>query len=154
MKYEVNYDLYNYDNNELINNRINKNSNILLFGFGNGLLARYLYENKNCTIDIVDNAEKNDAIVEKYANRALVGNKIGNIENFEWVKLFSGNLYDYIIFYDVLECLYSPIHVLSQCIHFLKNNGSILCSVYNITHSSMYLNNSSKSLVPLSSFPL
>lgn len=61
----------------------------------------------------------------------------GNIENMELP--YEKEHFDYIIFTDVLECLYWPERVLRKMKTYLKENGTALFSIHNIMHLSVVL---------------
>lgn len=139
MKYNVPLDLDTNNSLKLINDRILEGSIILEFGPANGRFTKYLNEKKKCQVDIVEIDLEAGTEASKYARRSLVGVKIGNIENYNWVEAFANEKYDYIIFADVLEHLYQPKKVLATCLKLLKDTGSILMSIPNIAHNSILL---------------
>ncbi len=55
-----------------------------------------------------------------------------NIETNELVKRFSDQRFDYIVILEVLEHLFKPIDVLSQCYKILNDDGFLLASFPNI----------------------
>lgn len=116
--------------------QISPNSVVLEFGPANGRMTRYLKENLNCKVYAV---EKNK-IAAKDASRFTERIIIGDIEDYKWKETFSGILFDYIIFADVLEHLYYPEKVLYEAASFLSLNGSILISIPNIAHNAIILN--------------
>ena len=94
--------------------KIRENSTVLEFGPAYGRLTKYLSENLNCTVDIVEIDKESGLEASVYARKALVGPDLGDIDTFKWVQVFSGNKYDYIIFADVLEHLRFPERVIEN----------------------------------------
>lgn len=139
-KYDKVLDLNTHTPLRLINNRIIKNSTVLEFGPATGYFTKYLKEEKNCIVDIVEYDEEAGKQAALYARNSIVGNEEGNIDKFYWSKYLAENKYDFIIFADVLEHLYNPQCVLLKCKKLLKNDGSILVSIPNIAHNSIILN--------------
>lgn len=60
---------------------------------------------------------------------------VGDIESFEFP--FSEEMFDHIIFGDVLEHLYDPWGALSKVKPYLKKNGTVISSIPNIGHISV-----------------
>lgn len=135
MKYET--DLHFDFNNTmtLMINDIEDNSTVLEFGPASGRLTKFLKEEKKCKVYIVEIDAEAGAIAAQYAERSY----IGDIEKYVWTKEFAGVKFDYILFADVLEHLYSPKNVLEKCYEFLKENGKIIFSVPNIAHNSIII---------------
>lgn len=61
--------------------------------------------------------------------------KVGNIEDGELD--YPKEMFDYIIFGDVLEHLKTPLEVIRYCRQFLKKNGYILANIPNLMHISV-----------------
>ncbi len=139
VKYDFGLDLTSNNSLKLINDRIAADSVILEFGPANGRLTKYLKNNKNCEIDIVEINPISGKIAAKYSRRALIGNEDGNIENYEWLEVFKDEKYDYILFADVLEHLKNPEEVLDKCRKLLKKTGAILFSVPNVANNNIIL---------------
>lgn len=133
------FDLELYEDNPLawIADRVAVSSRVLEFGSADGRLTRYLKENKNCLVDIVEIDEESGKKAALYANRAFVGSGEGDIEKYCW--LLDGEKYDFIIFADVLEHLLHPWEVVKKCKKALVPQGQILASVPNIAHNSIII---------------
>lgn len=138
-QYNYELDLSSDNANFDILKRIAPNSKVLEAGSAYGRLTKYLHEKLNCTIDIIELNETAGTHAAQYANKALIGLENGNLNSDSWIQTLNGEQYDYIVFADVLEHLYQPEKVLNICKQFLKENGSILCSVPNICHASVIL---------------
>lgn len=129
----------------VINRFIKPNSHILEFGPSSGFFTRYLKEERNAIVDIV---EIDESCVEQAAEYARDCH-IGDIEQYLWKDTFANRLYDFVLFADVLEHLRDPWRVLKEVGQFLKTDGRILISVPNIAHvqiiASLYNNDFSYS---------
>lgn len=138
--YNYSLDLSAENSNSCIIERIESGSRILEFGPAFGRMTKYLTEEHDCIVDIVELDEEAGNHAKEFARTACVGNVKGNIELNEWYHILKEEKYDYIIFADVLEHLRSPENVLKKCERLLKSEGAILCSVPNIAHASIILN--------------
>ena len=138
-KYDFSLDLYTDNANADIIGRISNGSRVLEFGPANGRMTKFLKEQKKCLVDIVEIDEEAGKYAATYANIACLGEVNGDINRTEWQEILSGNIYDVIVFTDVLEHLRDPLDVLKRCSVFLDSNGKILCSIPNIAHASVIL---------------
>ena len=139
-KYDFVLDLEADTSLRWINECLTDNSVILEFGPAHGRLSRYLKEERNCIIDIVEIDAEAGKDASMFARTAMLGSVEGNIENYVWLERLNSNRYDYIIFADVLEHLYNPILVLQKCKQLLADNGKIVFSVPNIAYNGLILN--------------
>lgn len=137
--YKFNLDLCTDNANADIIKLIRPESEVLEFGPAYGRMTKYLREELGCQIDIVEIDMEAGESAGRYARYSCIGVEEGNIENKIWEKKFAGNRYDAIVFTDVLEHLHNPEEILMICKTFLKSDGSILCSIPNIAHSSVIL---------------
>ena len=136
-KYDFKLDVYGDNTIAWIANSVEPNSRVLEFGPANGRLTKYLSEEKQCKVDIVEIDEESGKDAMKYAVNSLVGPIKGNIENYHWMDL--DVQYDYIIFADVLEHLINPDEVLKHCSVKVKENGKVIVSIPNIAHNSVII---------------
>lgn len=113
---------------------------ILEMGAYSGRLTKYLKEELNCLVDIVEIDDEAGAKAQKYARNSFLGQEHGDIEKYLWEKSLEDQKYDYIIFADVLEHLTNPETALERCKKFLTSTGCILCSIPNIAHNSILIN--------------
>jgi 2-polyprenyl-3-methyl-5-hydroxy-6-metoxy-1,4-benzoquinol methylase len=127
---------YNDKNNEYFSNirheivevlKDKKNLKILEVGGGSGKTLVYMKQIRIASsihlyeiIDVVDDKSYFDSI------------EIGNVEN----KDFPKNMFDVIIFADVLEHMIDPTGVIKKAKEALKKGGQIICSIPNIRHFS------------------
>ena len=135
--YDFELDLETQNTMSVINNWIEPGHAVLEFGPANGRLTRYLSQNKNCSMTIVELDPASGAEAAAYAKNSYVGEELGDIEKYHW--LATDQKYDSIIFADVLEHLRNPEAVLKNCSQVLKDTGSILISVPNLGHNSVII---------------
>ena len=110
-KYNFELDFKKENSLSIIIGFIKKGSKILEFGPANGRLTKYLKNEMNCEIDIVEIDETSGKEASLYARKSLIGEKFGNIDNELWVDELENEKYDYIIFADVLEHLKNPVRI-------------------------------------------
>lgn len=135
LKYDVALEENSDNSLSLILRNINRNSVILEFGPATGRMTRYLSENLNCDVFIVEIDPEAAKLASQYAKKTV----IGNIEDYKWLSYFDDIKFDYIIFADVLEHLYDPQRVLSESKRLLKEDGSIFVSIPNFAHNSVII---------------
>lgn len=138
---KYNFKLYMENENSLsiIIDMMRPESIVLEFGPANGRMTKYIHEDMRCVVDIVEIDEESGSEAAKYSRNAFLGEKEGNIEQFEWYDKIKENRYDYIIFADVLEHLHDPAEVLRRVKILLSDEGVILLSVPNIAHNAILL---------------
>ena len=132
-KYNFELDLFGNNTISWIANSVEEQSRVLEFGPANGRLTKYLSEQKKCKVDIVEIDSESGKEASQYAEKALIGELEGNIENYYWIS--QDIKYDYIIFADVLEHLIDPQSVLEHCSAVLGEKGKILVSIPNAAHN-------------------
>lgn len=135
--YNFQLDLDTVNTMSVINQWIEPKTDILEFGPAEGRLTKFLTEEKECRVTIVEIDAEAGEKASHYAAKSYIGEERGNIERFYWLK--EGTGYDYIIFADVLEHLSIPEKVISECKSILKPKGKILISIPNITHNSIII---------------
>lgn len=116
---------------------VHPNARILEFGCAYGRLTKYLYENMNCQVDIVEIDLEAGKVASQYSKHSCIGTKYGDLEQIFWFEKLKCEKYDFIIFADILEHLKSPEKVLILCQQLLKDEGSIIISVPNLAHNSI-----------------
>lgn len=136
-KYDFDLELYDANPLNWIASRVTKGTRVLEFGPANGRLTRYLKEEKECLVDIVEIDQESGEEAAEYANNALLGKEKGDIEKYYWLEL--NEKYDFVIFADVLEHLLNPWEVLKRCKKVIKPDGKILTSVPNAAHNSIII---------------
>ena len=135
--YDFDLDLETQNTMSVINNWVEPGQAVLEFGPANGRLTRYLAQQKNCAMTIVELDSASGAEAAVYAEKSYVGQELGDIEKYHWLD--ADKKYDSIIFADVLEHLRNPEAVLKNCSQVLKDTGSILISVPNLGHNSVII---------------
>jgi 2-polyprenyl-3-methyl-5-hydroxy-6-metoxy-1,4-benzoquinol methylase len=140
-KYNFELDMVGDNSNSLILRNILPNSNVLEFGPAHGRMTKYLKENLNCKVTIVELDEEAGNSAKIFAEESFIGNHWGDIEKYQWLHHLddAAKKFDYIIFADVLEHLYDPWKVLSSVKNLLKDNGSLFISIPNIGHNSVII---------------
>lgn len=133
MKYNDPLVLRENESLSILLKHINKGSNILEFGCANGRMTKYMNETLACHVYIVEYEKEAFEEAIQYAEFGICD----DIMNYTWLEAFENICFDYIIFADVLEHLYSPQEVLSNTRKLLKDNGSVLISVPNICHNDV-----------------
>lgn len=135
-KYECEIDLSNFDDtHSLMLQEIKKNTVVLEFGPASGFMTRYMKEELNCRVYIVEYNQEDYEQAVKYAE----GGVLGDLEDGLWLEKFKGIAFDYIIFGDVLEHLSQPAQALKRSLQLLRDKGEIIISVPNIAHNSIIL---------------
>ena len=123
-----------------IMNRIQKNSVVLEFGCAYGRMTKYMKEELQCQVYIVELDPEAYAHAIQYA----VDGYCGDIETEAWYPLFANCTFDYILFADVLEHLKNPEKILSLVKTLLGRQGEVIISIPNIAHfdilANLYLN--------------
>jgi len=135
MKYDFELDTESNNSLSLIIKQLKSNSTVLEFGPANGRLTRYMKEALNCQVYLVELDEE----AGKEALNYGVDLVIGDIETYKWKDRYKETRFDHIIFADVLEHLRNPLDVLKEAKEFLKEDGSILLSVPNLSHNSVLI---------------
>jgi len=135
-KYNFTLDINDGSSASLILQKIKPNSKVLEFGSAHGRMTKYMKEQLNCNVVIVeqDIDAGSEALQFADANYNFVGS---DIEDFSWKTLPKD--FDYIIFADVLEHLYDPEKVLMEAKEFIKDKGSVLISIPNIAHNAVII---------------
>ena len=138
-KYDFALDMETDNSCSLILRRMNKNCRVLEFGPAHGRMTRYMKEELNCTVDIVEYDDKAGKAAARFAERALIGAENGDITKFHWRREFADTRYDFIVFADVLEHITLPYEALRYAAELLKDDGVILVSVPNVAHNSLII---------------
>ena len=135
MKYATEIDFSFNNTMTIFINNIKDNSVVLEFGPASGRLTRYLKNEKNCSVYIVELDEEAGKIAAQWAEDCV----IGDIQDYEWVERFAGIKFDYILFADVLEHLTCAEEVMKRAADMLAPDGRICVSVPNIAHNSVII---------------
>ncbi len=115
--------------------RIKPGSTVLEFGPASGVMTRYLKEEKNCNVSIIEIDEDAFKIAMQFADHGICS----DAQTFEWLEEFKGCKFDYILFIDILEHLTKAGEVLEKSSRLLKDDGSVLISIPNAAHNSVII---------------
>ncbi|MGN0143723.1 MAG: rhamnan synthesis F family protein, partial [Clostridium sp.] len=135
-KYDTSLDMDSENSLSILLRNIKNDSTILEFGPATGRMTKYLKENMNCDVYIVEIDEEGYEKSSKFAVDGL----LGDIEQYEWIDKFKKIKFDYILFADVLEHLRNPDIVINKATGLLKEDGQIGISLPNISHNSIIMN--------------
>jgi len=137
-KYHNILDMNSDNSASLILKNVNPGSKVLEFGCGNGYMTQYLKEELGCSLYIIEINNEDGKDASQYADHYLIGDD-GDIEKYNWLLSWNDQKFDHIIFADVLEHLYDPSTVLKESAALLKDNGTILISIPNVSHNSIII---------------
>jgi len=115
--------------------RVKPSTIVLEFGPAHGAMTKYMHEELDCQVYIVEYDEQFFVDAMNYA----VDGVCGNASDLEWLDKFKSVKFDYILFADVLEHLYDPDVVIKHAVSLLKEDGRVLLSVPNIAHSAIII---------------
>jgi GT2 family glycosyltransferase/2-polyprenyl-3-methyl-5-hydroxy-6-metoxy-1,4-benzoquinol methylase len=137
--YDFALDMKTDNSNSLILRNIKPNSVVLEMGPAHGRMTKYLKEQLNCEVYIVEKDEEAGKVAAQYATDAIIGEEQGDLEKPWWSANLIDQKFDYIIFADVLEHLHDPKTVLENAKFLLKDTGSVLISIPNIAHNAVLI---------------
>ena len=135
-KYDFELNLNENSSTGKILRSIEKGSTVLEFGCANGRMTKYMQQELECEVYIVEIDQKAFCEARQYACYGVCG----DILKGQWMTEFPQGIFDYVIFADVLEHLVDPVKALKLCMPFLKENGKVIFSIPNLAHSDI-LNN-------------
>ena len=135
-KYDTHIELQNNNSLAYMIKNIQPNSTVLEVGPATGYMTKYLKDELQCKVYIVEIDKDAYQKANNYAQKGFCG----NIEENEWIKEFNDIKFDVITFADVLEHLSDPEKVLNTVKDFLKPDGRIIISVPNIAHNAVLVN--------------
>lgn len=115
--------------------RVADGSKVLEFGCATGYMSKFLKEQKHCRVYGAEISREALTEASQYLEKAICC----DAESGEWAEQLQGEQFDYILFADVLEHLRDPKAVLERAVNFLKDDGCVIVSVPNITHSDLIL---------------
>lgn len=137
--YDFALDMVTDNSNSLILRNIKPNSTVLEMGSAHGRMTKFLKEQLNCKVCIIEKDEEAGKCAEQFADMAIIGEVSGDLEQPWWTAHLIGEKFDYIIFADVLEHLHNPDKVLSEAKNYLTDTGSIFVSIPNIAHNAVII---------------
>ena len=115
--------------------KINPGSTVLEMGCATGYMTKYMKEQLNCAVDIVEIDDDACGIASQYARNSLCC----DLSKMFWREKFDQERYDYILFADVLEHLVNPMTVLKSASELLKPEGQIIITIPNICHNDIMI---------------
>lgn len=134
-KYDFSLDLSDNSSTGLMIKKIKKGSAVLEFGCATGRMTKYMAENLECKVYIVEYDRSAYDVASQFATDGICD----DIMDFAWLEKFKENRFDAILFADVLEHLSDPERVIQECSKLLKKEGQIHISIPNITHNDVML---------------
>ena len=141
-KYNFALDMATDNSNSLILRNIRPDTDVLEIACAHGRMTKYLKEQLQCRVTIVERDGEAGAAAPPYAQDArLIGEIPGDLEQPLWhdTLVHEAKRFDYIILADVLEHLRDPWKTLGQAASLLKPEGSIWISVPNIGHNGILI---------------
>ncbi|MEA3334074.1 MAG: methyltransferase domain-containing protein [Pseudomonadota bacterium] len=108
-------------------------STVLELGPATGYFTKYLQQNLGCTVDCVELSASMAERAAAYCRQMWVA----DLDEITLEDRFKRETYDYIVVADVLEHLKNPEKILSSLWLLLKQSGSLLLSLPNISHAAV-----------------
>ena len=108
---------------------------VLEFGCATGYMSQVLKDRLGCTVTGVEIDPEAARLAERYCERVLVG----DAEKIDYAAELAGEVFDVVLFADVLEHLKEPADVLRRVRPFLAEDGVLIASIPNIAHASVRL---------------
>lgn len=134
-KYDFEIDLSQNTSTGIILGQLKKGSTVLEFGCATGRMTRYMKEELECQVYIVEYEKSAYETALQYA----VDGVCDDIMNFQWLRKWAGIAFDAIVFADVLEHLADPRLAMQKAATLLKPEGEIYVSLPNVTHNDVVL---------------
>ena len=110
------------------------NKKVLEVGPATGYITRVLRE-RGCSVTGVEIDAEAAAEAGRYANRMIVG----DVETLDIEAVLGEELFDVVMFGDVLEHLVDPVRVLSSVRPLLAEEGCVVASIPNVGHGAVRL---------------
>ena len=108
---------------------------VLEFGCATGYMSQVLKERLGCTVVGIEIDRDAATLAEQHTERVIVG----DAEKIDYATELAGEVYDVVMFADVLEHLKEPADVLRRVRPFVSDNGIVIASIPNIAHASVRL---------------
>jgi 2-polyprenyl-3-methyl-5-hydroxy-6-metoxy-1,4-benzoquinol methylase len=108
---------------------------VLEFGCATGYMSEVLKERLGCTVVGVEIDPEAARLAEQHCERVLVG----DAEKIDYAAELAGEVFDVVLFADVLEHLKEPADVLRRIRPFVSEDGVVIASIPNIAHASVRL---------------
>jgi O-antigen biosynthesis protein len=133
-KYDTDVDPSSNTSHALMLRLVGSNKRVLDVGCATGYLARALRE-QGCRVSGVEYDPAAAAEAEPELDKLV----IGDLEQLDLTVEFAGELFDVVVFGDVLEHLRDPLPVLRSVRELLVPGGAVVISVPNIAHGDVRL---------------
>lgn len=140
-KYNFDLDMNSDNSNSVILRNIKPNSKILEVGSAHGRMTKYLKDNLNCDVTIVEKDYDSGKVAAKWASKFYIDSVFGDIETCKSIfdLKHKNEKFQYIIFADVLEHLHNPKMILENIKPIMADDGSIWVSIPNVAHNSILI---------------
>lgn len=134
-KYETGLDLSNRnDSHTLIVELTGRDKRVLDVGTATGYLAAALAE-RGCEVTGIEIDPEAARQADEYCEKVVVG----DVESLDLEAELGEDLFDVIVFGDVLEHLKNPLETLKRFKPFLHPEGYVVSSIPNVAHGSVRL---------------
>lgn len=121
-------DYYGDDRKEMIKYIPENAKNVLEAGCGKGVFASLIKEKCNAKVYGVEKVPDVAAVAGKFLDKVYTGDYI------EIVNKLSGNLFDCVVFNDVIEHMENPWDALIKTKNIMNDNGVIVASIPNFRY--------------------
>ncbi|MCY9592022.1 methyltransferase domain-containing protein [Paenibacillus chitinolyticus] len=135
MKYDFKINTSIQNAHTIVLQHIRPETTVLEFGTATGYMTEYMYKELNCQVYGVEIEES----AARVASAFTVDMEIGDVESLTWTTKFKNIKFDHIIFVDVLEHLKDPWRVLKIAVEFLKEEGTLITSIPNISNNAVIM---------------
>src|SRR3990172_7821963 len=113
---------------------VGRNKRVLEVGPATGYITRVLQE-RGCRVTAVEKDPSAAAASASSCERMIVG----DVEEMDFASTFAGELFDVVVFGEVLEHLVDPHRALVEAAKVLRGGGYVVASVPNVAHGSVRL---------------
>lgn len=136
-KYDHELDMMSENSAALVLKEISTGAKVLELGPATGYMTRYMKEQLNCSVYCIEYDPDSAEQASEYSEKMIVS----DLEDFSvWTKQLTDEKFDYILCVDVLEHLRDPHRVLKEVVKYLKEEGSVISSIPNISHNAVIMN--------------
>lgn len=134
-KYDTSVDLSNKNNSHtLISELVGQGKRVLDVGASTGFLAQTL-RSHGCAVTGIEIDPEAARQAEEFCDRVIVG----DVEELDLEAELGREIFDVVVFGDVLEHLRDPLGTLERFKPLLKSDGYVVASVPNVAHGSVRL---------------
>ena len=134
-RYDTEIDLEDRNRSHtLIVELVGRDKSVLDVGTATGYLAKVLVQ-RGCRVTGIELDLEAARKAEEHCERVIVG----DVETLDPYEELGGELFDVIVFGDVLEHLKDPLRALLRLRPFLRSEGYVVASIPNVAHGSFRL---------------